>query len=275
MTPHTPIVVFSNVDTVLLEPREPAFAAAGRLLRRLWPENVAVVLCSSQTRAELEFIQQMLDLCDPFICEHGAALFVPAGRFPLRIPASREVRGYQTVEFGRPYLAVVDALHQSAERLRIQIAGFSDMSIEFVARECNIPLLQARLAKLRDYEERFRLFDPDPDALNRLAKALSAFRVRVLRAEPFHYAGAPVDPLQAVTLLRSVYRRAHGDVLTIGMVDPASRSDLGSLVDYRIRVGNAAGGYDVVEWAEAIVAAVEDLRAAGTQAHAASGRQLQ
>jgi mannosyl-3-phosphoglycerate phosphatase len=258
----------------LREPREPAFAIAGQLLQELRSENVAVVLCSSQTRAELEFIQQMLGTDDPFICEHGAAVFVPEGYFPVRIPGARDFAGCQVIEFGRPYADVVDALQQSAERVRVEIAGFSDMSIEEVAHECGIPLLQARLAKLRDYEERFRLRDPTPDGFHRLAKALHATRLRAVRAEAFHYAGAPVDHWHGANLLKSLYRRVHGAVEALVAAE-ASDSSLAPLASHRFvltgeRPGRESPG--VVDWAEAIVDAVHDLRSTGTLARAGSIR---
>jgi mannosyl-3-phosphoglycerate phosphatase family protein len=276
MAPPSPIVVFSNADAALFEPREPAFEAAGQLLQQLRPENVALVLCSSQTRAELEFTQQMLGIQDPFISEHGAAVFIPDRYFPVRIPGARDLPGYHTVEFGRPYADVVDALHQSAKRLRIEIAGFNDLSIETVARECGVPLLQARLAKLRDYEERFRVLDPNPAAFDRLSKALQAARLRAIRAEPFHYAGGPVDHSHGARLLKSLYRRVNDAVLPVAVVDAPNGSSLASLADHRILVdGRRRGGRlaGVVGWAEAIVEAVHDLRATGTLARAVSGRE--
>lgn len=275
MTPPVPIVVFSNADTVLRDPREPAFATAGRLLQQLRSENVAIVLCSSHTRAELEFIQQMLGTGDPFICEHGAGVFVPEGYFPVRIPGARVFAGRHAIEFGRPYADVVDALRQSAERLGVEIAGFSDMSIETVAHECGVSLLHARLAKLRDYEERFRVLDPNPDAFTRLAKALHAPRLRAVRAEPFHYAGAPVDHLHGVNLLKSLYRRVHGAVEALVMSDAASDSNLSALASQRFAMPGTSSGDGspgVVDWAEAIVEAVHDLRATGTLARAGTGR---
>ena len=271
MSPHTSVVVFSDVDAALADPREPAFGIAGRLLQQLVEEDVALVLCSSKTRAELEFIQQMLGITDPFICENGAALFVPAGYFPFDIPGSRELPGYHMIEFGRAYGDVVDALRRTSDRLRIEIVGFNDMSIEEVGRECGVSLLHARLTKLREYEERFRVLDPSPSAVIRLVRGLNASRLRCIDCDPFSYVGAPVDHRPGVSLLTYLYRRTSSSVQTIALTDVLREHNLGSLAGHRFIVlddGIATGSVRVLDWAEAIVDAVHDVRRA--EFHASS-----
>jgi predicted mannosyl-3-phosphoglycerate phosphatase (HAD superfamily) len=263
MRPPASVVVFSDVDAVLADPRKPAFAVAGRLLQPLVAEDVALVLCSSRTRAELEFIQQMFGITDPFSCENGAAAFIPHGCFPFDISSARELPGYHTIEFGRPYIDVVDTLNRTAARLRIEIVGFNDMSIEEVARECGVSLLDARLAKLREYEERFRILDSSPSAASRLMRALSASRLRCIDDDSFYYVGAPVDHRPGVELLDGLYRRAGSGVQTIAVTDVLREHNLGSLADHRIIVLDddiVSGSVGVTDWAEAIVGGIQDLR---------------
>ena len=61
----------------------------------------------------------------------------PRGYFGFDVPGARDLAGYEAVEFGRPYAEVVQTLHRTAERLAIDIVGFSDMSVEEVARDCH------------------------------------------------------------------------------------------------------------------------------------------
>ena len=68
-----------------------------------------------------------------------------------------DIAGYGVVEFGKPYAEVVALLHRAADRLGIKVVGFSDLSVEDVAIDCDPPLLQARLAGLRKYNEPFRV----------------------------------------------------------------------------------------------------------------------
>ena len=205
------------------------------MLRELALDDTALVLCSGKTRAELEFVQQKLEIRQPFICEHGGAVFIPVGYFAFDVPAARSRAGYQVVELGRPYGHVVEVLHRTADRLRIRVVGFSDMSIEEVARECHLPLLQARLAKLREYEEPFRAPDASANARLRLFKALYAAHFRCTTGGSFDRVGA-VESDVGVDLLSGLYRCGRDDITTVGLAHTVPEDNLLQRVDYAIRV---------------------------------------
>jgi mannosyl-3-phosphoglycerate phosphatase len=255
------IVVFSDVDYVLRNPVSPLFATAAGILKQL-SHNEAIVLCSGRTRAEIEFVQQKLDIAQPFICENGGAALIPEGYFDFDVPNAWNTAGYQVVKFGRNYTEIVQILHRTAERLRIGVVGFSDMSIEEVARECHLPLLQARLAKLREYDEPFRIVDANPAARGRLIKALQAASLRCTTGDVFDRAGGPTEIALGVDLLRGIYRRACGAVTTIGVTRAEPRDNLLRLVDHTIMVPEACNGdaANIVDWAEAIVDRVKEVR---------------
>ena len=265
-SPVPSIVVYSDVDPVLLDPYTPRFAAAAAALREIELDDAALVLCSGHTRAELEFIQQKLDINHPFICENGGAVLIPDGYFRFDVANTRSLPGYHAVEFGRPYADVVDILHRTADALRLPVVGFSDMSIENVAQECRLPMLQARLAKLREYEEPFRLLTPSSAAWSRLSKALHCASLRCTRGQTFDRVGAPVDCSVGVNLLNSLYRRSGAVVTTVGLTQTTNEDSLLPLVDHSITVAaeqTAAGApavIDVVDWAAAIVDTVHELR---------------
>ena len=263
MKPPLPIVVFSDVDGVVRRPHGHSWAEAAKALRRLEREDGRLVLCSSHTRAEIEAIQQELGIHHPFVCESGGAAFIPAGYFGFAVPGARDLAGYEAVEFGRPYAEVARALHRTAERLRIEIVGFGDMSVEEVARDCHLPLLQARLSKLREYGERFRVLDQAGTTRGRLFRGLEAAHLRCTAGGRYNQVGAPVDNSVGVNALLAFYKRAYGPVLTVGVVDALAGDRVLDIVNRRVIVHDADqenGGVDVAGWAETIVDIVEDLR---------------
>jgi mannosyl-3-phosphoglycerate phosphatase len=264
MTPR--LVIFSELDGPLHDPPGSAFASAARMLKTVIRANVSLVLTSRKTRAELEHIQQGLGFSDPFISESGAAAFIPPDYFGRDVPGARTIAGYSAVEFGRTYSDVVATLHRTARNLRVAIQGFSDMSVEDVARDCQVTLLRARLAKLREYDEPFRILDPHPRARLRLFKALQAARLQCTSVGRYHHAGAPLHKYAAVNLLRTLYRRAHGRVLTVALVDAAAGRHLPNSADHVVTLGNADGvskTLDLVDWAQAIEHAVGDVQHSG------------
>jgi mannosyl-3-phosphoglycerate phosphatase len=252
--------VFSEVDAALNSPTAAAFTRAADILRCLG-DDAALVLVSGKTRAELQFIQQKLDLNDPFVCENGGAVLIPDGYFGFEIPNGRPIAGYHIVEFGRSYDAIVDLLHRAAERLRIPIVGFNDMSIEEVAQECDLPLLQARLAKLREYEEPFRIVDGGANARARLFKALHAASLHCVQGGRFDRVSSAVDADVCVSLLNDLYRRRCATI-TVGLACAEDEHQLLQLVERVVMLPGRSDSdaYDPVGWASIIVDTVEDIR---------------
>ena len=263
MKRRLPVVVFSDVDQALQYPGTQSWTHAAKALKRLEGAGVPLILCSRQTRAEIERIQQELGIHHPFVCESGGAAFVPSGYFEFQVQRARDVAGYQAVEFGRPYSDVVRTLRRTADRLRIDIVVFSDMSVEDVARECDQPLLQARLAKLREYSERFLVLDSVEKTRKRLFGALKTEGLRCIPLERYDQVGGPADNSVGVNLLRTLYERARGPVTAVGLADAAADDTFLDVADRRVMMSDdnpAQGGIDVAGWAETIVDIVEDLR---------------
>jgi mannosyl-3-phosphoglycerate phosphatase len=209
------VVVFSDVDGILFDRRTRSFrdaAAASDLLNRC---QIPLILCSGRTRAELERVQQQLGIRHPFICEHGAAVFIPRGYFAYDVKSARNVAGYQAVEFGSPYSQVVDTLHRVARWLRIDVIGFSDMSIGDVATARGLPLIEARLAKLREYGEPFHVLGSDGRARQRLFKALRAESFGCASYEQYDHVGARVDIDVGARFLCALYRGMLGHMTSV------------------------------------------------------------
>ena len=254
----TPAIVFADIDSAppmhLFEPGDRQAA----LLEALAVRRITLVLCSRRTRAEVESIRQHLGVFHPFVCENGAAAFVPERYFGSDLEDTRKVGGYQAIEFGSPYQQVVDTIRRVTDRLGLRVQGFHDMSVEQVSREHGLPLLEARLAKLREYSEPFRLLSANPVAEYRLLKALSAAGLTCVTLGPFHHAGTVPGAGAAAAVLATLYRIAFGSIVTAVVGDGAPAADIESRVDLRLEV--PAGG--PVDWLGAIVQDIDNIREA-------------
>jgi predicted mannosyl-3-phosphoglycerate phosphatase (HAD superfamily) len=87
------LVIFSAVDDVLTDP------GAIEGIRFLTGHEVPLVLVSERPAADLLALQQAHGVAHPFVCDGGAALYLPAGYFPelTRIGTCRD--GWNVVEF--------------------------------------------------------------------------------------------------------------------------------------------------------------------------------
>jgi predicted mannosyl-3-phosphoglycerate phosphatase (HAD superfamily) len=198
------VLVFAELDDALVRPAGTEPAA---LLSRLEQDGATVILCSARTRAEVEQIQRDLGIRHPFVAESGSAAFVPEHYFPFPIQCGRSVAGYHALEFGKPYGHVVNQLRNVAARVRIPIVAFSDLSVVQVAEQYQVSALQARLIKLRDYTEYFRLVREDDPDRRHLLRALQDAGLVCVEGTRYHRVGTSRDFTPATTALVNLYRQ--------------------------------------------------------------------
>jgi mannosyl-3-phosphoglycerate phosphatase len=210
------LIFFTDLDGTLLERNtysaEPAREALARISRLGFP----LVFCTSKTRAEVEHWRTILSNSHPFIAENGGALFVPDGYFekPFQAPTYRH--GYAVFEFGTPYADLVGILGQASQLSGCRVRGFNEMSAEELSLRCGMSLEQARLAKLREYDEPFEILDPPGD---RLLKAITACGKTWTRGGRFHHVTGANNKAHGICLLTSYYCHAFGNITTVGLGD--------------------------------------------------------
>ena len=236
------LVVFTDLDGTLLDHETYSYAAAAEALDLLAEQNIPLVLCSSKTRAEIELLRLDLRLSHPFISENGGGVFLPRGYFSVTLREARRLEGYEVIQLGAPYWQLVETLHRVASQLGIQVVGFSDMSPEAVAKECKLTVLEARLAKMREYDEPFRFVQASAAAQSRLFAALHRAGLRCTRGGRYHHVTGVADKALAVRTLKSLYARAWGQVLAVGLGDSPSDLSLLREVDIPVIVRNPAAG---------------------------------
>jgi mannosyl-3-phosphoglycerate phosphatase len=242
MKPDSGLVVFSDLDGTLLDHETYSHAPAAEALDLLERKRIPLILCSSKTRAEIELIQVGLRLRHPFISENGGAVFMPRGYFPFKIEGARDIQGYEAIEFGAPYWQLVRVLHCVPAELGIRVMGFSDMSVEEVAQDCKLSLAEARLAKLREYDEPFRFLHSSPAVRSRLLNALHGAGLRCTRGGRYYHVTGVADKGLAIRRLKSLYAQAWGKVKALGLGDSLNDLSLLQEVDVPIVVRNPVGG---------------------------------
>ena len=272
------LVVFVDLDRTLLDDRH-----AATLPDRAWKARSAhshsIVLCSKRTRGEIERIRRQLDLDGPFICENGAVVYLPADYAEFSIPGGREVSGHYAVAFGRPYAEIVDTLDRLAGRFGIDIVGFHHMSVEAVSLDLQMPLLQAQLAKLREFSEPFRFVSGDANGSARFLGALRNAGIGHVEYGRYIHAGPQVSYEAGASVVCRVYQSLGAPVITAAVGDSTTDGKLLELVDVPVIVGAdhnddlralrrsvPAARFAAVDSMDGIAVLVSDL------AQAASGR---
>ena len=272
-----PLFIVTDLDGTLLDSKTYDVGPARDVLVRVTQAGIPLVLCSSKTRAEIEALQKRLAIHHPFIAENGGAIVAPLGYFD-HVPADAVIDGGRFVlALGRPYPEVVNALREVAASERVRVVGFSDMTVGDVAEECGLPVLEAQLAKLREYDEPFRFLDPDPSARSRFLKALHRRGLRALSGGRFEHVTGDTDKGRAVALLRTLFPDRLGNVVMAGLGDGLNdvsmlrevdipvivRSDLNGATGRMLRkvpTARVTSACGPAGWAEAVTSLLDGWR---------------
>jgi mannosyl-3-phosphoglycerate phosphatase len=222
------LIVYTDLDGTLLDANDYSFAPAQRALHLLEEKGIPLVFCTSKTRAEVELWRERLGNHHPFIVENGGAVYVPQDYFPppFQAPACRD--GYAVIELGTRYSDLVDTLRQAAAETTCKVVGFHDLTTEEIAEVCDMPVAEAVLAKVREYDEPFRIIEGPAD---HLLSAIVRRKRRWLRGGRFYHIVGANDKVHFVNLLTHFYERAFGAIDTIGLGDGLNDSAFLNAVD--------------------------------------------
>lgn len=239
-------VLFTDLDGTLLDARTYSFDAALPALRLLGRLDIPLVICSSKTRVEIEYYRGKLGNRDPFSPENGGAVFIPRGYFPddaqVPVPGDEaEEYGYRVIRLGASYRDLRRALMELREE-GFDVRGFGDMYPEEIASATGLPIKEAVMAGMREFDEPFFLTGGE-DGREKLVTAVKEKGFTITKGLFYHILGAS-DKGRAVSILIEMYRKHCGDILAIALGD--SPNDLSMLrsVERPVIVEKHGGGYD-------------------------------
>ncbi len=217
------LMVFTDLDGTLLDHDTYGWEAAAPALEQLRANRVPVVLISSKTRAEMAPLREALQLEDPFVSENGGGIFLPRAIFREEPEGAaserREADDFWEIPLGVPYEHLVSALREIRDQLGIAIRGFSDMGLEEITRCTGLRTDEARLARLRDYDEPFILaghaaFDPTV-----LSKAAAEKGLKVTRGGRFFHLLGHNGKGEAMSRILAIYHARYGHIRSIALGD--------------------------------------------------------
>ena len=190
----TRTLVVTDLDGTLLDHDDYGFSAAEPALRELQARGIPVVLNSSKTREEIVHLQQQMAIQGPFICENGAAIYVPDSEGQPRL----------FKELALPRDQLLQELHQLRRDFGYRFSGFADIPVQQIAELTGLSLDQAKRAALRDYSEPLVWHE----GAERLPLFLNQLEQRGLKAQQggrFLAVASPCNKAAAMLLLQDWY----------------------------------------------------------------------
>ncbi|HLG30150.1 MAG TPA: hypothetical protein VI387_08075, partial [Candidatus Brocadiales bacterium] len=190
---------------------------------------------------EIELYRKWLGNQHPFISENGGGIFIPRGYFESTIKG--EIRdNYIIINLGTLYEDIRKVFIDIREGLRIKVKGFGDMTVKEVANFAGLSIIEADLAKKRDFDEPF-IFEEGELRVGEFLYAIEESGLNWTQGRFFHILGDN-NKGKAVKILKYLYEKAYGKIKTIGLGDGLNDLPLLQEVDYPVLVRKEDGSYE-------------------------------
>jgi mannosyl-3-phosphoglycerate phosphatase len=266
---ETILIIFTDLDGTLLDARY-SFKRALPALNLVAAKNIPLIVCSSKTRAEIEVCRKKLNNEHPFIAENGGGVFIPTEYFKtgvrgqVGIDSSRGsgVRGlpednYTIIKLGAAYTDLRNAL-QELRAEGFDVSGFGDMSVKEISELTGLKTADAKRSKQREFDEPF-VFRGSAFDEEKMQQSIRAKGLRYTQGEFYHIMGDS-DKGRAVDILKDLYAKEHGKVVSAALGDSPNDIEMLQNVDYPFVVQKRDGSYN----AEVIKKVTHCVRADGT-----------
>jgi mannosyl-3-phosphoglycerate phosphatase len=217
----------SDVDGCLVDEKTHAWTGSEAAVEALHRERVALVLCSSKTRAELEPLTTELGFRCPYIVENGGALVIPEGALPGRVPGAVRDDGAEVLVFGVARDVLVRELRGIAARTGAELRGFSDLPPRELELLTGLRSAAAGRAQNRGYDEPFLLAPGSRARVADIERAAQRRGLRVSQGGRFLHLTGLADKGYALGRLLGLYSFYAITPHTVGFGD--AENDIGLL----------------------------------------------
>jgi mannosyl-3-phosphoglycerate phosphatase family protein len=235
-------VIFTDLDGTLLDKNtfEPGRALDTLALCR--KHEVPVVFVTAKTRAEIEVIRRRSGNLSPFISENGGGLFLPSESF-ARPEGFESVNNYWCLQSTTPIDELRTALKRAARTAGVQVKGFGDMTAEEVAALTGLKTEDAKLAKMREYDEPFLPLDAAMEALAKLVREITALGYRHTHGGILHHITGDFNKGETLSILKKIYLDQRPHLKFIGLGDSYNDLPMLQAVDYPFLIRNPDGSH--------------------------------
>jgi predicted mannosyl-3-phosphoglycerate phosphatase (HAD superfamily) len=141
-----PMVVVTDVDGTLRDPRTQSLAPADLALSTLEAHGVPVVLAGTGPAEALVALQDQLGLLHPFVCRDTAEIHIPRGYFSHPSVPRPATRTWEVIEIGpcesqARAVRLLRSLYRSWNDHVILIGLGDDWSDRFLLQEVDVPIV--------------------------------------------------------------------------------------------------------------------------------------
>jgi len=221
-------IIFTDLDATLLEYNTYSFKKALPALNQIKKSKTPLIICTSKTKAEIEYYRKKLKNKDPFIVENGGAIFIPKNYFNFKFKHNKKNKNYHIIELGTNYEKLSKTIKKIKDN-RIKIKNFKDMSPKEVSKDSNLPITKAKLAKKRDYDEPFKILNKKDE--NKVLKIIKQNKLKCIKGGRYYHLIGNNNKGKAVNILKKLFKKQFKNMKTYAFGDSKNDFDMLNVVD--------------------------------------------
>ena len=226
--PQPQTLIFTDLDGTLLDDQTYDFSPAIPALKIIHSRKISLILASSKTRAEIEFIRELLSLESHFIAENGGGIFFPTSFALPKEYSCEKVVGFNALFIGGP---IKEVLKRSRKLKRdFNFRGFSEMPAQEIASLTGLTLEHALLASKREFDEPIMLQDPLDDK-EIFCKKAAQYGLDCVYGGRFIHLFLGGNKGRAVETVLEIYRQLRGPTFSIALGDSPNDISMLKVVD--------------------------------------------
>ncbi|MCK5474583.1 MAG: HAD-IIB family hydrolase [Candidatus Aenigmarchaeota archaeon] len=229
-------IVFSDLDGTLLDHYTYSYKDSLKGINLLKEKKIPLIICTSWTFAQMEKFMKSANLNNPFIMEDGGAIYIPKDFFDFKYHFDKQKGKYNIIELGTPIKKITLVLNEIKNKY--SITTFSDMTIEELSKDANFSPKSAKLAKMREYDEAFKI--NKKGETEKIIEMIEQKGYLCTNGARYYHIMKNNDKGKAVKILTALFKRKYKNIRTIGLGD--SKNDIAMLkeVDVPVIVRNSA-----------------------------------
>ncbi|WP_165398956.1 HAD-IIB family hydrolase [Shewanella maritima] len=229
-------IIYTDMDGTLLDHYDYSFTEAIPVMEALAERKIPIIANTSKTFAEMESIQQTLGFNAPFICENGAAVYIPKGYFTTQ-PQDTEERGYYWVKsFCQPRSHWIEVLTTQVTEFKKYYVGFSAMTVESLCSVTELTPAKAKLALMREHTEPL-LWLGSENIKQQFIEKMQQLGAEMLEGGRFLHVGGQSDKAQAMNWLTMLYAFERAQTMyTIALGDSGNDIAMLNAADVAVQI---------------------------------------
>jgi mannosyl-3-phosphoglycerate phosphatase len=222
------ILIFTDLDGTLLDDQTYDFSPALPALKIIHSQKIPLILVSSKTRSEIEFLRELMSFETPFIAENGGGIYFPTSfALPQDNPYVKVDR-FHALYIGRPIKEVLERSRKLKDNFNFK--GFSEMSVKEIASLTGLTLEDALRASKREFDEPVLLDDPLDDG-EIFCKKAAQHGLDCVYGGRFIHLFIGGNKGRAVEKVLDIYKQLKGATFSIALGDSPNDISMLKVVD--------------------------------------------